>query len=117
MTPKTTAEINARCAEIEGYEWRDEYRNVGCIFAPGYYDEGVLIENYSPTTKIEQALRFGKEAVSKGIVRRISVEIIPSYYLQIWDKKGELVYQAFPKDEETCARKIVETALEVEGAG
>lgn len=110
MTPKTNAERNARCAAIMGwveypkwwkvvkYEWKDG-RNIKDVTYV------IPIKDYSPSTKIEQALEVAFKSSLPVLLdpspTGISVEI------------GEFICGSFGSLPD-CARKIVETVLEVE---
>jgi hypothetical protein len=114
MENKINAELDAECAKRMGWE---KYNSYYCIPSSegnddmGGYEKRCRIKDYSPTTKIEQALEF---ALKLNCDVRIDNAPIRGIRLTTWMNIGTVsitYHQSLPD----CARKIVETLLEVEG--
>lgn len=111
--PKTDAELNARCAEIMGWILVPSSGSNGDYYAKAELESKpiVFVENYSPVTKIKQALEF-------AIKMRVSVMFEPlaegeGFGLEIYIPNSKVYSYGLTLSD--CARKIVETVLEVEG--
>lgn len=133
-TPKTDVEINARCAVLMGWEYRCA-GNIPEHFDPtaGYWnDEGtegrdyVFIsrrEDYSPATKIEQALELldkwnendEKDWGAFHIGLRYDAEMREWFVQSQQDDFGDYLKETKTTSLKDLPRKIVETVLEVEG--
>ncbi|MCK4824616.1 hypothetical protein KA005_53180 [bacterium] len=102
--PLIATEKNARCAELMGFV------EVRGALARSWYKDGEFkftFANYSPITKIEQAIEIGRK-------RGLHIEFLPDAGRGFISMKIDGVMHC-KNTQSDCARKIVETALGVEG--
>lgn len=113
MKPKTDTAKNARCAELMGYtktpvvEFSTNTRNwMTCERDEAGFLKEIPVKDYSPVTKIEQAMDF---AFKQGVYLTFYPQTDGSIQLSVDGGKSMRCESL-----SDCARKIVETILEVE---